>query len=180
MLKNHTCFIFLFSSLMAWRGEMLYAATRMRFFGTRKTLRICFFVSRMLPLTPSRPTKPWTKPWTRKLRKRRNKKQKWDVDLDYIKRWSQVWGVVDAGKMQQCLHDRCRLNKCFKPSSNHKPNIFQSQVRTYLQKNDKAVNVNQLVSHVPDYHNKSSLNASINDIKNQMYKNVKKCIRISH
>ena len=30
MLKNHTCF-FLFSSLMAWRGEMLYAATRMRF-----------------------------------------------------------------------------------------------------------------------------------------------------
>ena len=43
--------------------------------------------------------------------------------------------------------------------------------------NDKAVNVNQLVSHVPDYHNKSSLNASINDIKNQMYKNVKECIR---
>ena len=80
--------------------------------------------------------------------------------------------VVDAGKMQQCLRDRCRLNKCFKPSSNHKPNIFQSQVQTYLQKNDKVVNVNQLVSHVPDYHNKSSLNASINDIKNQMYKNV--------
>ena len=32
-------------------------------FGTRKTLQIWFFVSRMVPLTPSRPTKPWTKPW---------------------------------------------------------------------------------------------------------------------
>ena len=44
--------------------------------------------------------------------------------------------------------------------------------------NDKAVNVNQLVSHVPDYHNKSSLNDSYTILKNQMYKNVKKCIRM--
>ena len=137
MLKNHTCFIFLFSSLMAWRGEMLYAATRMRFFGTRKTLRICFFVSRMLPLTPSRPTKPWTKPWTRKLRKRRTRNR------SEMLTWTTSNGevsfdvVVDAGKMQQCLRDRCRLNICFKPSSNHKPNIFQSQVQTYLQKMTK-------------------------------------------
>ena len=57
----------------------------------------------------------------------------------------------------------------FKSQAQHFP-ITSSNIPS---KNDKAVNVNQLVSHVPDYHNKSSLNASIKTIlKNQMYKNV--------
>ena len=42
---------------------------------------------------------------------------------------------------------------------------FSNHKFKHTFKNDKAVNVNQPVSHVPDYHNKSSLNASINDIK---------------
>ena len=112
-----------------------------------------------------------TKPWTRTPRKRRTRNRSEMLTLTTWNGEVSFDVVVDAGKMQQCLRDSCRLNKCFKPSSNHKPDIFQSHVRTYLQKNDKAVNVNQLVSHVPDYHNKSSLNAFINDIKT-------KCIRM--
>ena len=48
----------------------------------------------------------------------------------------------------------------FKSQAQHFP-ITSSNIPS---KNDKAVNVNQPVSHGPDYHNKSSLNASINDI----------------
>ena len=108
------------------------------FFGTRKTLRIWLFVSRMLPLTPTadRPNHgPNHGQEHREKRRTRSRSEmltwttsKGEVSFDV---------VVDAGKMQQCLRDRCRLNKCFKPSSNHKPNIFQSQVQTYLQKMTK-------------------------------------------
>ena len=101
LLKNQTFqFCFLFSSLLAWRGEMLYAV-RMQsvFFGTRKTLRTLLFVSKTLR------SNVWThvgqcnvqtcpnlcypdQTMDKKTEKKKNKKQKWDVDFGYMKRWS--------------------------------------------------------------------------------------------
>ena len=107
------------------------------FWNSQNIANLAFRFEDAAPDTHSRPTKPWPKPWTRKPRKRRTRKR------NEMLTWTTSNGevsfdvVVDAGKMQQCLRDRCRLNICFKPSSNHKPNIFQSQVQTYLQKMTK-------------------------------------------
>ena len=54
----------------------------------------------------------------------------------------------------------------FKSQAQHFP-ITSSNIPS---KNDKAVNVNQLVSHVLDYQ--KPLKKHINKIKNQMYKHV--------
>jgi hypothetical protein len=74
MLKNHT--FFLFSSLTAWRGEMLYVARMQFFWNSQNIANLAFRFEDAAPDTHSRPTKPWPKPWTRKPRKKKNKKQK--------------------------------------------------------------------------------------------------------
>ena len=76
MLKNHTCFIFLFSSLMAWRGEMLYAATRMRFFWNSQN--IANLVFRFEDAAPDTQQTDQTMDQTmdKKTPKKKNKKQK--------------------------------------------------------------------------------------------------------
>ena len=76
MLKNHTFYYVLFSSLMAWRGEMLYAATRMRFFWNSQN--IANLVFRFEDAAPDTQQTDQTMDQTmgKKTEKKKNKKHK--------------------------------------------------------------------------------------------------------
>ena len=168
---------------MAWRGEILYVATMQSFFGTRKTLRTLFFVSKRLrsnvwthvgPMQCLNMSEPLLSGPNHGQEHREKEEQETEVRC-----WLWLHETVKSVLMSLSMLEKCSnvcviavdLTNVSSQVQITSPTFSNHTFEHTFKKNDKAVNVNQLVSHVPDYHNKSSLNAFINDIKT-------KCIRM--